>query len=79
MRVVGAFGTVAWYRAGMVDTRTPAQRHSDAVALHAIEENPFDASDFAMFAMFERKGWSTEQCRAYILKQARKKRVLAAE
>ena len=35
--------------------------------LQAIEGNPLDAEDVAMFKMFEREGWSDEQCRAYIL------------
>ena len=30
--------------------------------LQAIENNPFDAEDEAMFAMFEREGWSHERC-----------------
>jgi hypothetical protein len=32
--------------------------------LQAIEGNPFDAEDIAMF---EREGWDDERCRAYIL------------
>ena len=32
--------------------------------LQAIEDNPLDAEDIEMF---EREGWSDEQCRAYIL------------
>jgi hypothetical protein len=39
----------------------------EAMNLHAIEGNPLDAEDVAMFEMFEREGWSDEQCRAYIL------------
>ena len=35
--------------------------------LQAIERNPLDAEDVTMFEMFEREGWSDEQCRAYIL------------
>ena len=40
--------------------------------LQAIENNPFDAEDEAMFAMFEREGWSHERCLAYIREQALK-------
>ena len=39
----------------------------EAMNLQAIEGNPLDAEDVAMFEMFEREGWSDEQCRAYIL------------
>ena len=42
-----------------------------AAQLQEIENNPLDADDIAMFAMFERKGWSNKQRRAYILKQAK--------
>ncbi|HEY2134741.1 MAG TPA: hypothetical protein VGH49_02565 [Xanthobacteraceae bacterium] len=35
--------------------------------LQAIEGNPLDAEDVAMFEMFEREGWSDERCRAFIL------------
>jgi hypothetical protein len=34
--------------------------------LNAIESNPLDATDIAMFEMFEREGWSHERRRAYI-------------
>ncbi len=43
------------------------QRRIEAMNLQAIERNPLDADDVAMFEMFEREGWSDEQCRAYIL------------
>ena len=43
------------------------QRRIDAMNLQVIERNPLDADDVAMFEMFEREGWSDEQCRAYIL------------
>jgi len=39
----------------------------EAMNLQAIEGNPLDAEDVAMFEMFEHEGWSDEQCRAYIL------------
>lgn len=39
----------------------------EAMNLQAIESNPLDAEDIAMFEMFEREGWSDEECRAYIL------------
>ena len=43
------------------------QRRIEAMNLQVIERNPLDADDVAMFEMFEREGWSDEQCRAYIL------------
>jgi hypothetical protein len=43
------------------------QRRIEAMNLQAIEGNPLDAEDVAMFEMFEREGWSDDQCRAYIL------------
>jgi hypothetical protein len=39
----------------------------EAMNLQAIEGNPLDAEDVAMFEMFEREGWTHEQRRAYIL------------
>ena len=42
-------------------------RRLEGMHLQAIEGNPLDADDVAMFEMFEREGWSDEQCRAYIL------------
>ena len=40
--------------------------------LQAIEGNPLDAEDIAMFEMFERERWSHERCLAYILERTRK-------
>lgn len=42
----------------------------EALHMQAIEDNPLDVADKAMFEMFERKGWSPERRRAYILAQA---------
>jgi hypothetical protein len=43
----------------------------EAMNLQAIEGNPLDAEDIAMFEMFEREGWSAEQRRAHISALAR--------
>ena len=43
----------------------------EAMNLQAIEGNPLDAEDIAMFEMFEREGWSAEQRRAHINALAR--------
>jgi len=42
---------------------------SEAMHLQAIEDNPLDAQDIAMFDMFEQKGFSPKERRAYILAQ----------
>lgn len=47
------------------------KRCLEAMNLQAIEGNPLDAEDIAMFEMFEREGWSHERCLAYILEQTR--------
>lgn len=40
----------------------------EAMHLQALESNPLDAEQAAMFAMFEREGFSAAQRRAYIQK-----------
>jgi uncharacterized protein YjhX (UPF0386 family) len=47
------------------------QRRLDAMRLQEIEGNPLSADQVAMFEMFEREGWSHEQCRAYIFAKIR--------
>ncbi len=47
------------------------QRRLEAMNLQAIEGNPLDHEDVAMFEMFEREGWDHERRRAYILRRAR--------
>lgn len=54
------------------EIRAARERRLTFQHLLAIEGNPLDAQDIAMFEMFEREGWSHEQCRAYILDLARK-------
>ena len=51
----------------MKDALAKRQRRLEGMNLQLIEGNPLDAEDVAMFEMFEREGWSDEQCRAYIL------------
>ncbi len=58
-----------------VESAELRQLQLEAMNLQAIEGNPFDAEDIAMFEMFEREGWDDERCRAYIL--ARKPAVRA--
>ena len=55
-------------KAEVADAR---QRFREAVHLQAMESNPFDAEDIAMFEMFEREAWPHEKRRAYILEQAK--------
>ena len=47
------------------------QRRLEAMNLQAIEGNPLDAEDIAMFEMFEREAWPHERCIAYILERAK--------
>ncbi|MEZ5801851.1 MAG: hypothetical protein R3E51_00040 [Rhizobiaceae bacterium] len=42
------------------------KRRLVAMHLQAIEGNPLDAEDVAMFEMFEAEGWSHERCLTYI-------------
>ena len=48
------------------------QRRLEAMNLQAIEGNPLDAEDIAMFEMFERERWTDEECLAYIHDKAKK-------
>ena len=48
-------------------------RRLEAMHLQEIEGNPLDAKDVAMFEMFEREGWSHEDCQDYILESARRR------
>lgn len=41
----------------------------EAAHLQALEGNPFNAADFAMFEMFKRENSSPDERRAYILAQ----------
>ncbi len=59
-----------------MDIADARKRRLAAMRLQEIESNPLTAEDVAMFEMFEREGWTHEQCRAYILSLARP---LAAE
>ena len=56
-------------RTDRTDHLTPLSR-AEAMHLQAIEGNALDQDDQAMFAMFEREGWSHEQCLAYLRKEA---------
>ena len=57
----------------LTDTEVAERRQLrlEAMNLQAIEGNPFDAEDIAMFEMFERERWNEEECLAYILSKAR--------
>lgn len=41
----------------------------EAMHLQALESNPLDAEQVAMFEMFDREGWSDERRRNYIRKR----------
>ena len=57
------------------------KRDREAVRLHEIESNPFTDEENRTFEMFDREGWTDEQCRAYLLERIGKRaeRVEAAE
>ena len=57
---------------------TPQDRRLVAMHLQAIEDNPLDAADIAMFEMFDREGWSPDKRRAYIRSQAMKAQAAVA-
>jgi hypothetical protein len=55
---------------GKSPTSEPNDAHLrglEADHLQEIEGNPLTAEERAMFAMFEREGWTTERQRAHIL------------
>jgi hypothetical protein len=54
------------------------QRRLEMQHLQAIEGNPLDAEDIAMFEMFERERWTHEQCLAYIREEALRNAVTQA-
>jgi hypothetical protein len=49
-----------------VDVAASRQRRLVAAQLQAIEGNPLDAEQAAMFEMFERECWPHERRRAYM-------------
>ena len=53
-------------------------RLAEAAHLQAIEGNPLSPDELAMFEMFEREGWAPEDRRAYIERQFRVRRRIAA-
>gem|GEM_PF-1419167 len=58
------------YNHTMSKTTKNDQAFREALHMQAVEDNPLDANDLAMFERFEREGWSSERRRAYILAQA---------
>ncbi|MBM1556231.1 hypothetical protein JQV19_06155 [Sulfitobacter mediterraneus] len=54
----------------MSKTLETKQKLAEAMHLQAVESNPLDAADMALFEQFERDGLSPEQRRAHILAQA---------
>lgn len=53
----------------MLDKLEKELRARKAAHLQALESNPFDTEDIAMFEMFEREGFTPEQQRSYIAAQ----------
>ena len=44
---------------------------TEAMHLQAMEDNPLDADQVAMFKMFEREGWTHEKRLAHIRKRVK--------
>lgn len=63
----------------MSDKDLIRQRTLEAAHLQAIESNPLDAEQLAMFEMFDREGWPEEKQLAYILERVRAQASDAAE
>ena len=63
----------------MVDTRTQQHRRRNATAMQAIEGNPLTVDDRRTQQMMDRQGWQPAQRRAYIIANARRGAVIAAE
>ena len=60
------------YISTMADDQTKVQvKEQEAIWLQEIESNPFDDEDIALFDLFDHRGWSPEQRRAYIIAQAK--------
>ncbi|WJR65441.1 hypothetical protein QTA58_14465 [Neorhizobium sp. CSC1952] len=57
----------------MNDKDTIRQRTLEAAHLQMIDGNPFDDEDYAMFEMFDREGFSTEEQLAYIREDLKKR------
>ncbi|HWA91354.1 MAG TPA: hypothetical protein VG889_15060 [Rhizomicrobium sp.] len=64
---------------GLSEVAAAKERRLEAMHLQAIEDNPLDAEDVAMFEMFEREGWPQERCMAYIRTHAAGEIATAAE
>lgn len=45
----------------------PQQKLAEALHLQAVENNPLDAEDIALFERFEREGFTPDERRAHIL------------
>ncbi len=57
----------------MSDKDAIRQRTLEAVHLQAIEGNPLDADDLAMFEMFDREGFSVEEQLAYVAEDLKRR------
>ncbi len=67
-----AFFRAIWYDWGMLENLEKELKSREAAHLQALESNPLDAEQMAMFEMFEREGWRYEQRLAYIRDRAEK-------
>lgn len=60
------------------DNTTDGLTLAEAMHLHALEGNSFDAEDVALFEMFDREGWPQERRLAHIVELARLRSVVPA-
>lgn len=74
-----------WYKIGMSKARRspnlPVDAHArlddrlrNAMIVQAIEENPLDDEQVAMFLMFDRQNWSHERRRAHLMERVSSRR-----
>lgn len=55
----------------LADVLAAKTRRQEMAHLNAIEGNPLDAEQIALFEMFERERWSHERRLAHLLERAR--------
>jgi hypothetical protein len=51
----------------LIAAKEARERFEEAVHMQAVEENPFTAEDYALFAQFDRDGISDDEQRARII------------
>tara|TARA_Y200000002_G_scaffold161745_1_gene133558 strand:+ start:867 stop:1046 length:180 start_codon:yes stop_codon:yes gene_type:complete len=57
----------------MTKSSIPDQLVKEALHLKAMEDNPSDSADLAIFNRFERENYTPEERRTYIMSEAKKR------